>query len=422
MTVVKEIILQLSFTLVPFIFFHLYYRNKMTNYSRSFILATSTICMLLAMTFAASVVDGIIFDIRYIVLFFALVFGGIKIGLIVLTELILYRIYLGGEGTLAGVLIVIYTFFLSIPIATLYRQSRGLTWVTVIVGTFFSIEPLILTYLFFPDYVMEHIFFHILVIPVQNCIGAWLLLTLFSKSVEEKNLFLDHAQNEKISAMSHVAASLAHEVRNPLTTVKGFLTLIKENPDDISNVERYISICLHEVERTESILSEYLSISKPITSRSEHMNVSEQLILIRDVMLPFANMNNVELAVHTPETPVFLTANPDAFKQILVNFIKNAIEACAETSRGQVTLTLAAAEKEIKLEIEDNGIGMTQEQIKRLGSIYFSTKSSGTGLGLTYCYRVIHLMGGHIEVNSKPNAGTRFTLTLPLQAESVAHV
>lgn len=417
MPIVKEVILQLSFTLIPFVFFHLYYRDKATNYSRRFILGTSTLCLFLAMSFSASVVEGVIFDIRYVVLFFALVFGGIKIGLIVMAEFIAYRMYLGGEGALAGILIVIYNFFLSIPIANLYRQHRG-AMVTLVVGIFFSIEPLILTYLFFPDYVMEHFLFHISVIPVQNCLGTCLLLTLFKKSAEEKSVFLQHAQNEKMTTMSHVAASLAHEVRNPLTTVKGFLTLIKETPDDTVKISQYITICLHEVQRTESILSEYLSISKPITARSERVNVSEQLVLIREVMIPFANMNNVELMLYKPDTPLYVTANPDAFKQVLVNFIKNAIEACSDTQFGRVTLTLHSVDTDIILEIEDNGIGMDQEQIRRLGSIYFSTKTSGTGLGLTYSYRVIHLMGGQIAVNSKPNAGTTFILTLPRQAET----
>lgn len=185
-----------------------------------------------------------------------------------------------------------------------------------------------------------------------------------------------------------MAASLAHEVRNPLTTVKGFLALINESPEDMPKVKQYISICLHEVQRTESILSEYLSISKPLSDRCERMDLSEQLVLIRDVMLPFANMNNVELDVFRPDSPVFLIANPDAFKQAL--------------------------------EIEDNGVGMNQEQIQRLGSIYFSTKSSGTGLGLTYSYQVIHLLGGQIAVSSKPNAGTKFTLTLPQLAQAVS--
>lgn len=156
----------------------------------------------------------------------------------------------------------------------------------------------------------EHLAYHLIVIPMQNSLGTWLLLTLFGKSVADKEMFIRHAQNEKIETMSHVAASLAHEVRNPLTAVKGFLKLIQEDHKHLPKLEQYINICLGEVQRTELILSEYLSISKPLTARHEVINFSEQLYVIREVMSPYANMHNVELEVHAPDSPVPVLANP----------------------------------------------------------------------------------------------------------------
>lgn len=131
-------------------------------------------------------------------------------------------------------------------------------------------------------------------------------------------------------------------------------------------------------------------------------------------MTPYANMNNVHLEVHKPEEPIWILANPDEIKQTLLNFIKNAVEACSEVPNGKVSLRLKVDAKNVFLAIKDNGIGMNEEQINRLGSIYFSTKSSGTGLGLTFSYQVIRTLGGNISVQSEPRAGTLFTIILPL--------
>lgn len=417
MSLLKEIILQFFFALTPFVIFNIYYRDKMRSYSRTFILLISSICLFLAMTFASSVVDGVIFDIRYVIMFFGLVYGGIQTALILLIEFVLYRFYLGGEGKWVAMIILACTSCVSLWFSHLYKTTNRKMLVSLLAGLVFSLVALALTYFFFPRYVIEYPAYHIFVIPLQNSVGIWLLMSLFSKSVTDKEIFFKHAQNDKRETMSHVAASLAHEVRNPLTAVKGFLKLIQEDPRNLIKNEQYIKICLDEIQRTESILSEYLSISKPLTARHQLISFSEQINASRDVMSPFANMHNVELEVHTPDTPVLIMANPDEIKQVLVNFIKNAVEACSEMANGKVTLKLLAEEKNALLVIKDNGMGMNEGQISRLGSIYFSTKSNGTGLGLTYSYQVIQALGGTVSVFSKPQVGTMFHISFPYQSE-----
>lgn len=416
MSLLKEVILQLFFALAPFILYNIYYRDKLKNYSTAFILVTSSISLLLAMTFASSVVDGVIFDIRYVIMFFGLVYGGVLVALLLLVEFVLYRLYLGGEGTWVALLMLVCTFTLCLIIAGPYKNAYRKSLFTFLAGILFSLVALGLTFIFFPAYVKQHLAYHLFVIPVQNSLGIWLLMSLFSKAIVDKDIFIKHAQNEKLQAMSHVAASLAHEVRNPLTAVKGFLRLIQESPEERTKTEQYIKISLDEIQRTESILTEYLSISKPLTERSEQINVSDQLRAIQEVMLPFANMHNVELDVQVYETPVVIFANPDEIKQVLVNFVKNAIEACSDIQNGRVILSILREKENAILMINDNGIGMDEGQINRLGSIYFSTKSSGTGLGLTYSYHVIHSLGGSIRVTSEPFIGTQFTIYFPCHA------
>ncbi|OUQ86701.1 two-component sensor histidine kinase [Brevibacillus brevis] len=417
MSLLKEVILQWFFAIIPFVFFNIYYRDKMRNYSRSFIAITSSACMFLAMTFAPSVTNGMVFDIRHVIIFFGLVYGGIEIALLLLIESLVYRYYLDGEGTWVALLILTVNFVLSLFLYRHYKASYRKTLYLFMTSAIFSTVALGTTYYFFPTYVTQYLVFYTIVIPIQNFFGLWLLMSLFSKCVSDKELFIRHAQNEKIQTMSHVAASLAHEVRNPLTAVKGFLKLIQESPENLVKVDQYIRISLDEVQRTEAILTEYLAISKPLKERHEIINLSEHLHAIREVMLPFANMHNVELTLQDFERPVTIKANPDEFKQVLVNFIKNAIEACSDISDGKVSLDLLIERNKALLVIKDNGVGMDAGQISRLGTIYFSTKTTGTGLGLTYSYHVIHAIGGTVNVSSKPRVGTKFTIMLPYKAQ-----
>ncbi|GIP10199.1 sporulation kinase [Paenibacillus macerans] len=420
MLYVKEIILQLFFAHMPLVMFNLFYRDRTQNYTPKFIIATSMICLFLSMTFGISTVPGYTYDIRYIIIFFGLIFGGLQIGLILLAEFILYRLYLGGDGTFIALLITLVTFPVSLVLYRIYQRTSRKLPVIIAAGLFFSAIPIGMVYLYNPQSVLNHLFFHLFVIPAQNSIGCWLLITFFKKAVADKELYINYAQQERVRAISHVAASLVHEVRNPLTAVKGFLTLIKEGAADREKTARYIDICMSEIGRTEYILSEYLAISKPIADREMPTNLQELLEITRDVMNPFANMHNVEMEIEYPadKEPLWIMANPDKMKQVLVNFIKNAVEACAEAPlrQGKVILKLQTAAEKVVLSIKDNGIGMTEEQTRRLGSVYFSTKSGGTGLGLTFSYQAILSLGGTVSVSSEPGEGTEFTISLPLYA------
>lgn len=414
MSEIKDVLLQLLFALTPFVAYNIYYRNLEINYSRRFIVIICSFCLLLSMTFPSSVQSGLIFDVRYVIMFFGILFGGTATGLILLVEFVIYRIYIGGTGMLDSIIILIITFPLSLLLCSLYHKIRKQYLITFIAGVSFSIIPLIILYINKTDYIMAHLSFNILVMPVQNGLGIWLLITLFNKSVTDKELSLKFIQNEKVEAINQVAASLAHEVRNPLTTVLGFLKLIRANTFNREKTERFIDISIEEIHRTEQILSEYLSISKPLGTFQQKIDLAGQLKTVVEVMTPYANMNNVSLEAAYPATPIYIFGNPTELKQLLVNFIKNAIEASADQPKARVSMQFTQHLRRVQLLIQDNGIGMNEEQLSRLGSIYYSTKSTGTGLGLTFSYQAVRSMNGTIAVQSEPLSGTVFTISLPL--------
>ncbi|WP_054956270.1 ATP-binding protein [Paenibacillus dakarensis] len=411
---IKDILLQLLFALSPFVIYNIHYRKLEINYSKRFILITCSFCLLVSMSFPSSTQEGFIFDSRYVIMFFGILFGGISTGLILLGEFIIYRLYIGGAATFDALIIQAFTFPLSILLCSLYHKIRNGHIITFVAGIGFSLIPFIELYINHPDYIIANLSFNILVIPVQNCLGIWLLVTLFNKSVQDKEFYLKHIQNEKVEAINQVAASLAHEVRNPLTTVLGFLKLIRSNSFNKEKTERFIDISIEEIHRTEQILSDYLSISKPLECIQQKIDLVSQLRTVVEVMTPYAIMNNVTLETESLASPILIFGNPSELKQLLVNFIKNAIEACMNVPCARVGISFRIHLQRVQLVIEDNGIGMDQEQLSRLGSIYYSTKSTGTGLGLTYSYQAIRSMNGTVSVQSEPRSGTSFTISLPL--------
>ncbi|MGG3283118.1 ATP-binding protein [Paenibacillus solani] len=413
MPVVKDVLLQLLFSLMPFVAYNIYYGKLTTNYSRSFIMVICSLCLLLSMTFASSVESGLIFDVRYVIIFFGMLFGGVETGAILLVEFLIYRLYIGGSGMVDAIMILVFTFPLSVLLSLMYQRSKHKVWIVFIAGISFSFIPLIIIYLTKPDYIMEYFLFNILAIPVTNSLGIWLLVTLFNKSVSDKELYLRYTQNEKAEAVNHVAASLAHEVRNPLTTVLGFLQLIKSGTFSQEKTERFLDISMDEIRRTEQILSEYLAISKPHLPFQQRIELTTETKSVVELMTSYANMSNVTLSADYPESPVYISGSPAELKQLLVNFIKNAIEACKDVDNGMVNITVHEETDQVTVEIKDNGVGMTPEQLSRLGSIYYSTKMNGTGLGLTFSYQAIQAMNGSVSVRSSPRSGTVFLITLP---------
>jgi two-component system, sporulation sensor kinase B len=412
--IAKDFLLQQFFALIPFLMFNIYYRDKMRNYDRKFIILTCTVSLFISMTLSSSAVPGFFYDSRFVLIFFGLVFGGLKTGFILLAEFVLYRAYLGGVGWLPAMETMSIAFPLSIILYKLYQRTARKTLVILSAGLIISIIPIATIYFHDPDSVNRYLMFHIFAVPVHNALGIWLLVGLFQRAVSNKEIFIAYAQNERVNMVSHVAASLVHEVRNPLTTVKGFLQLIRRSDLNREKLEQYIDICESEMERTEGILSEYLSISKPAEERVWPIDLADQLQVVLEVMRPYANMNNVQLKLELTGMEAIVNANPDKFKQILINFVKNSIEACTGIPSGTVYLLLHVEKGKAVITIKDNGIGMDKEQVSRLGSIYFSTKSQGTGLGLTYSYQMIRNLGGSVKVSSQPRVGTQFMIWLPL--------
>jgi two-component system sporulation sensor kinase B len=218
---------------------------------------------------------------------------------------------------------------------------------------------------------------------------------------------------EKVEVVSHLAASISHEVRNPLTTTRGFLQLLGESKA-IPEVEKgYLTVAMQELDQAEAIIRNYLTFAKPAPEEIESLNIKMEMERALNIIVPLANMNTLEISSQIEGCDI--KGNSGLFQQVLVNLMKNGIEAMPD---GGTLSILGIVEKSLaKVIITDNGVGMNELQKTRLGEPYFSTKEmKGTGLGMMVVFRIVESMSGTVSVKSEIGKGTQITLAFPLSS------
>lgn len=227
---------------------------------------------------------------------------------------------------------------------------------------------------------------------------------------------LKHQSN--LEMIGQMAATIAHEIRNPMTSINGFIELLKINSTGENT--KYLSIMKSEIERMDKILSEVLSLSKPVERQTEVFSVTKITKELIEIMNPLANQNNISLQVKA-EMPInsMILGNENRIKQMLMNLVKNAIEDM--DNGGNITIFLKNIKDKIQVTVCDEGRGIEKEVIANLFQPFFTTKTNGTGLGLQLVKQVVEEHNGTIYVNSVVNEGTSFVIELPLASESLKH-
>ncbi|MCU9562382.1 HAMP domain-containing histidine kinase, partial [Bacillus mobilis] len=214
---------------------------------------------------------------------------------------------------------------------------------------------------------------------------------------------------EKMEIVSQLAASISHEVRNPLTVVKGFTQLLKTPNLTPESRDDYIKHILEELNRAQEIIDDYLTFAKPAPEKLDHISVEQELNRVINMILPLCNMNTIHITKDFSKATIL--GNKQHFQQCFLNLIKNGIEAMP--NGGTLNISSSISNNKVIIRIEDSGIGMSQEQINRFGEPYFSTKTKGTGLGTMVAVKIIETMQGSLKIRSVINKGTSLTITFP---------
>jgi len=176
----------------------------------------------------------------------------------------------------------------------------------------------------------------------------------------------------------------------------------------------YLDTAIDELDRAEVILKDYLSFSKPQHHRVSILNVKSEIEKSLELLSPYANHNSVKVIKNLAEG-LYINGDAAKFQQCLLNILKNGIEAMPNGGSLTVHAKQSATSQNIRIDIEDTGIGMSTSQMAKLGEPYFSTKKEkGTGLGMMVAFKILKEMNGYVDSSSEVNKGTRFTLRFPL--------
>lgn len=215
---------------------------------------------------------------------------------------------------------------------------------------------------------------------------------------------------EKLTLVGQLAAGVAHEIRNPITVISGFLQLMKKDPHNRS----YLEIMMSEVNRINLIISEFLLLAKPSVIKFEQHNIKE---IVEEILPLFQNMAEdklIDLTVECPEVLPMIQCERNQLKQVFINVIKNSIEAMK--TGGEIKIIVKLYDKKrLLIRFVDQGVGIPADKIAKLGQPFYTTKENGTGLGLMVSHKIIDCHGGRILINSKLKEGTTVDVLLPIR-------
>ncbi|MER2060821.1 MAG: PAS domain S-box protein, partial [Niallia sp.] len=217
-------------------------------------------------------------------------------------------------------------------------------------------------------------------------------------------------RQDKLAAVGQLAAGVAHEIRNPLTSIKGYAEFLSMDETEKDRQE-YFDIILDEIERVNSIVEEFMVLSKPTVSVLEKRRLLPIIDNVASILDYQLRKNKIQLHRNYEEHNLLVECDENKLKQVFLNFIKNAVEAMP--NGGSIDVTVKREKDNINIVIKDTGIGMEKEQLKKLGEPFFTTKKDGNGLGLMVSFKIIENLNGKVYIDSELNKGTSFYITLP---------
>lgn len=215
-------------------------------------------------------------------------------------------------------------------------------------------------------------------------------------------------RSEKMSIAGQLAAGIAHEIRNPLTSLKGFLQLMQAGVIQ----EKYFDIMIEEIDKIEAITSELLFISKPLTDTKKLEKIENMIEDVVILLQPQASIKDIEIVMERPVKGM-LYCDRSQMKQVLINLVKNAIESME--GNGKIVLSSNENEDNVEITICDEGAGIPKEILHKLGEPFFTTKTSGTGLGLLISKQILEAHDGRLAIMPNEPKGSIFKLIFPAQ-------
>ena len=265
-------------------------------------------------------------------------------------------------------------------------------WIYKYNNEFFDIEKLL--------FIIVCYFFIVNIVCLMYEIG---------KKILQTHLTYKELQQEKQIRLS--LFKITHEIKNPIAVCKGYLDMI--NVKDSDQVERYVPIIKSEIERLLSLLQDFLLINKS----NLDLDIMDFNMLVEDTinkLNPLLKDNNIKLNLDILDDETFINGDYNRLSQVLINIIKNSIEAIPYNSKGKINISTKVKNNKYYLMIEDNGVGMDKEVLSKMKQPFYTTKKRGSGLGVSLIYEIVEAHNGEIKYKSEYGKGTKVIIQIPL--------
>ncbi|WP_226676067.1 ATP-binding protein [Mesobacillus jeotgali] len=226
-----------------------------------------------------------------------------------------------------------------------------------------------------------------------------------SAKIKAEHFILEY---EKLNVVGQLAAGIAHEIKNPLTSLKGFIQLMKTGQELNHN---YLAIMEEEIKRMESVSKELMLMAKPHKSDFKPFDMNDLIDHAITLLMAEAAKKCVEITKESTLSDGMFLCDGNKIKQVLINMLMNAIDAM--DMPGEITIAVFKSKEDLTISITDTGKGIPAEDLDKIGKPFFTTKANGNGLGLMICYKIVEEHQGTIHVGSSCR-GTTFTIKLPI--------
>ena len=303
---------------------------------------------------------------------------------------------------------MVFFIMLMSPMLMFIFSDKNLFYLAIAINLLFisSIIIVLTTGIYHWDAsILKHSIARTIEMSLFSQLSLILLYYLMRKRLEKMQEFYEEIQRfDRLATSSQLTASIVHEIKNPLTIIKGYLQLVKVDQQIPLQQKEKIDLLLREVEHINYGVNFLLNMSKPNENlKVERIHVEKELSHIIDLMQSFVMNGRVKLTLISKENN-YVYMNEVEFKQLFLNIIKNAVEA----SKSNQTVKIEVHNKDdvIIIKVIDNGCGMTKEQLEKVGTPFFSNKQLGNGLGMMVCNNIVNKYNGKLSIKSEVNKET----------------
>lgn len=409
-------LLQMVCVLFPMLLYQSFFRKKFgqKRIQKTILAVLCGISIMICMTFPLSLDNGLRLDFRSIPLITSFFYGGFSTGLILTALMMIYRILLGGPGVFMEGLgipffeLLIFAFIL--PRYDKWKQKKQIFF------TYLCLTLTIIFYLFetimFSGYVFtknEIILW--MIFCILNYITFWMVLYLQTSLRDMEEMGTKVIQFERSHTINHLLVYISQQIFSPILMAKDSISKIKDDANLSADQSSSITQAIKNLNQAEESLRDYMIVLDPELKPHESIPLEKMIQDTIQLIHPFAEFHNVELQFLSTAENDLILKEYSLFRYALLNIIKNGVEACAPG--GRVDVYLHELIDQFYIIIEDNGPGLPQEVLSHFGKPLHSQKENGTGLGIAAALKIIESLGGKMEVESKQEVGTSFSLYFP---------